>query len=139
MSKKKNRVICIDFDGVIAKYDTWQGKGIFGEPLPDARKFIRKLKKEGWKIIVHTTRLEIYLIQKYLVDYGIPFDHINYNPENIKRYCHPNKPLADVYLDDRAVNFDGDWENAYQRIICFRPWYKNNQSHSFTMPVKGKI
>ena len=32
------------------------------------------------------------------------------------------KPLADVYLDDRAVCFGGDWGQAIEQIKRFAPW-----------------
>jgi len=123
----EQKTLCVDFDGVIAKYDKWQGKGIFGSPIPRAIKVIRLLKKEGWKIIVHTTRLEVHQIREYLNGWEIPFDFINHNPENLAQDCHPCKPLADVYLDDRAIQFNGDWAEAYKQIVKFKPWYRRKR------------
>lgn len=119
-----NKTICIDFDGVIAEYSKWKGKGFFGNPLPVAKEKISLLKEQGWKIIIHTTRSETDLIKSYLISHRIPFDYINHNPENIDQGCNLGKPLATVYLDDRAVCFDGDWDKAFNKIKTFEVWYR---------------
>lgn len=123
MASKKN-TICIDFDGVISKYDKWMGKGVFGEVLPGAKEYISRLKEEEWIIIIHTTRSEKELIIEYLKNNGISFDYINYNPENVLQGCSHRKPLATVYLDDRGLTFDGNWEESYNRIKNFEVWYR---------------
>lgn len=120
----KKKTICIDFDGVISSYFSWQGRGKFGDILPGCKEAMLRLKAEGWVIIIYTTRSELDLIGKYLYDGGIIFDSINYNPENAELGCNLGKPLADVYLDDRGVCFTGSWEKALADILSFEPWYK---------------
>jgi len=112
------RTICIDLDGTIADDSSgFQGVGIFGAPLPGAVDALRQLKAEGWTIIIHTCRLETVDIDAYLNSWGIPFDGIN---EERHLYnglpCNPAKPTADVYLDDRAIRFKGNWKKALQQI-----------------------
>ena len=121
---ENSRTICIDFDGVIAKYDVWKGSGKFGEPIEGVQATMERLKEEGWTIIIHTTRGETALIERYLEKHNIPYHHINYNPSNFFLNCSDQKPLADVYLDDRAIQFNGDWKEAYEQIAEFKPWYK---------------
>jgi len=116
--------VCVDFDAVIAKYDIWRGKGVFGEPVDGAIAGLQRLKNSGWKIIVFTTRSETDQVKEYLVSKGIPFDAINFNEENIDQGCSLCKPLADVYLDDRAVVFEGDWGIAVDRVQSFVPWFR---------------
>lgn len=50
------KTICIDFDGVLATYDGWKGRGDIGEPISGASEATQTLKKEGYTIIVFTTR-----------------------------------------------------------------------------------
>jgi hypothetical protein len=78
----------------------------------------------GWKIIIHTTRARVNLVQEYLIEHKIPFDHINFNPDNVDLGCSMSKPLADVYLDDRAICFKGIWGVTLKEVINFKPWYR---------------
>ncbi len=103
------KTICIDFDGVISDYRGYFGKGKFGSPIEGVREAINELYEEGWKIIIHTTRSETEQIKRYLEVNGIPYHFVNHNPENSKLDLSPHKPIADVYLDDRAVRFEGEW------------------------------
>lgn len=116
--------VCIDFDATIAYYDGWKGHGVFGKPLPECRKMLGKLKKLGWIIIVNTCRSETELIIKYLDGNKIPYDYINYNPENTKLGLSLAKPIADVYVDDRAVKFEGDWTKTFRDILQHKRWYE---------------
>lgn len=121
---KKKPSVAIDFDGTIAKYDHYRGKGVFGDPIAEAKNFIKLLKNMGWIVIINTTRSEIHAVEAYLMVHGIPFDFINYNPENEIQDLSDKKVLADVYVDDRAVRFDGSWQQTFRDIITARPWWK---------------
>ena len=116
----------IDFDGVIVDYsDGWKGVGKFGAVLPGAKDALQKLKKEGWCIIIFTCRSEVALIADFLKREGIPFDQINKNenlPGTVPGYGHA-KVIADVYLDDRAIFFNGDWSKATSSIKRFMKTY----------------
>jgi adenylylsulfate kinase len=120
----EQKTLAVDFDGVIASYDVWKGKGNFGEPIDGVHKYIQKLRNLGWRIVIHTTRLETHQVKEYLDRHGIQYDYINHNPENIEQQAHPCKPLATVYLDDRGLTFNGDWERAFNNIIDFEVWYR---------------
>ncbi len=101
------KTICVDFDGVIADYEKgYQGPDVFGDPLPEAADVMGWLKGKGWKVIIFTTRPDTPALRKYLKDSAIPYDEINKNtmqPEG----ANPGKPIADLYLDDRAFRFRG--------------------------------
>lgn len=121
----RKKVICVDFDGVIHQYSGWLGKRIFKPPIDGVAKFLGRLKELDWVVIVWTSRIETDLISDYLKFHDIPFDHINHNPENVEQHCHPAKPIADVYLDDRAVAFSGVWSDAlFDVIINFTPHWR---------------
>lgn len=119
----KGKTACIDFDGVIADYrGGWRGENVFGDLLPGARDGILSLKDNGYKIIINTARRDTQALRDYLDDNGIPFDDVN-------NVCDPEtgrcrKPHADVYIDDRAIRFDGDWAEAVTEVLGFVPWQK---------------
>lgn len=114
------KTACVDFDGVIAQYE---GDGnfnphVFGEPVEGAIEALKKLKAEGWRIIIHTCRQDNEELRAWLVSKGIPYDQINSpNPvvegEAVKWGI--SKPMADVYIDDRAVRFTS-WADTFDQL-----------------------
>lgn len=50
----------------------------------------------------------------------IPFDFINENPDQMDK-ASP-KPYADIYLDDRAVQFNGNWQQSLLDIANYKNW-----------------
>jgi hypothetical protein len=112
------RTIAVDFDGVIAEYDGYKGRGLLGEPRLDVLEALRELRSEGWKIVIHTTRGE-HEISGYLTQHGIPFDEINRNSDY--ETVGP-KPVADLYWDDRAVSYSGDARKDLGFIRTFKTW-----------------
>src|SRR5687767_6586986 len=49
------RRVCVDLDGVLAKYDRWKGVDHFGKPIPGALEFMQKLAKIS-EITIFTSR-----------------------------------------------------------------------------------
>ena len=122
--RKKLRHYAFDFDGVIARYDGFQGKEVANEPNPHVVDAMRKLKLLGHGIIIHSTRGNAFL-RTYLTTHDIPFDHINENPSRMGD--NPNKPVAYVYVDDRAVCYRGQGaDELVEQILTFTPHWKNN-------------
>jgi hypothetical protein len=117
-SEGVRRTIAVDFDGVIAEYDGWKGRGVLGLPRKDVIKALHELRAEGWKIVIHTTRGE-QEVRPYLVQHGIPHDEINKNSDYRTLGV---KPVADVYWDDRAFFYSGDARRDIRRIRRFRTW-----------------
>lgn len=118
MTKK---TICIDIDGTLIHYEDWQGENHFGQLLPGSSDAMKKLHEEGWFIIIYSTRANKGILEKFLHQNDLEFDSINENPfqpDNAKG----GKPLADVYVDDRALCFKGDWEQTLREIFSFKPW-----------------
>jgi len=115
------RTVCIDIDGTISRYIEWVDAKTFGEVLPHCAETIHHLKADGWYVIIYTTRADKDEITKFLGKYNIPFDAINENP-NQPENAIGGKPMADVYVDDRAIQFDGDWAGAYEKITGFKSW-----------------
>lgn len=122
MARKKN--LAVDLDGTLLEYNGYKGATHFGDPLPGMVDLLNKVKEAGWCIIIWTARRETGAMKEHLAKHNIPYDYIN---------CHPwpkdgsNKVSADIYLDDRAINFDGKSEGLLEKILNFEPWYKNNE------------
>lgn len=119
--------IAIDFDGVIHSYSRgWQGGEIYDLPVEGTREALTELRAKGWKIYIFSTRTnKIYhkndhppqeeRMKTYLEEHGIPYDKI----------WSFGKPMADIYLDDRALNFRGKWVDSLQEIEQFQVWNRD--------------
>jgi hydroxymethylpyrimidine pyrophosphatase-like HAD family hydrolase len=114
----KRPTIAVDFDGVIADYDGWEGQGSLGQPRKDVLEALTQLREEGWKIVVYSCRAATD-IDAYLVANGVPFDEIN---ANSSRATKGPKPSASVYWDDRAVRYSGNALADLTEIRNFRTW-----------------
>jgi len=115
--------VACDFDGTIAEY-AFPG---CGPPRTEVIQALRMLRAEGWKIIIHSSRVnsdwpepgrtqKCEAMIQYLVTLGVPFDEIwgiafewlpaEEGRRNYHWWFEPNltgKPVAHVYLDDRAA------------------------------------
>ena len=124
------KVLAVDFDGVIMKQCIWQGQeDTRGEPvsLGQMAHELDQLKKAGWKIIVWSARSKTPLIMQWLIDHGVDnlFDAINNNPWAPENLRSARKIPATAYLDDRSVEFDGMWLLMADRIKNFKPYWEN--------------
>jgi hypothetical protein len=106
--------IAVDFDKVLFTHESWQGHYHYGEPLPGAKEALTELQNMGFKIMIWTTRDQADIIAEACRKYDIPFDFINNNP-NQPPEINPSKPVADYYIDDRAVYFRS-WDQALSEI-----------------------
>jgi hypothetical protein len=117
-SRQYDKIICLDFDGVINLYKGWRNEG-FNVILDNCvvkgtKEAIEKLRKDHL-VIIHSTRCSHRggkrAIKKWLKRHKIKVDKV----------C-VNKPLADIYIDDRAIGFDGDWKKMLRKVKRFRQW-----------------
>lgn len=112
----KSKAICVDFDGVIAELSP--SLEDMGQVIPGAVEGIRKLRALGYKIIIHTARPShpehVKKIEEYLKAEGVPYDEIGVNSD-----CEWEsvKPLADLYIDDRALRFEGNWNDTFDKAM----------------------
>ena len=110
-------VVCVDFDGTLV-HNAYPETG---SPIEGSAEALLRLRKMGFYIIIFSCRTNISLclneremfrqkklIEKSLKDYGIPFDEV--------ALSSTGKPIADFYIDDRAVPFSGDWNTALEYI-----------------------
>ena len=118
-SSKFIRTIAIDFDGVIHSYLSKfvSEEVIPDEPVESIADLLNKLK-DKYKIVVFSTRASTKRGKNAIINYmnekGLYFDEVT----NIK-------PAAFLYVDDRAIQFNGDCDKLYNDIVSFkRPWNK---------------
>lgn len=115
------KTVCVDIDGTLVHYDGWKGHENFGKIVEGAKEAMDTLHNHGWYIIIFTTRANKESIRNFLERSGIVYDSINenpYQPEN----AIGGKPIADVYIDDRAITFEGNWSESVDKILHFKTW-----------------
>lgn len=95
------RTIAIDFDGVIHLYSKgWQDGSIYDPPVEGAIDAIKTLMDKGYKVVVFTARPNLVDIQEFFLDNGI---------SGLMEVTN-KKPIASVYIDDRAIRFT-NWKD----------------------------
>lgn len=104
--------ICIDFDGVLNNYTHYDNDDLF-TPKIGAKEFLEKLSKE-FTIIILSARRYTKII-KWLNEY----DMLQYVDD-----VTSIKPPARVYLDDRGIQFNGDYEKALKDIKNFKTYWE---------------
>lgn len=120
VSNMKQTVV-FDFDGVIHSYTSgWQGAtNIPDEPVYGIHEALRDIKEAGYEIVVVSTRCSTdegtMAIESWLYKWCL--DTL------VDKVCK-EKPPAIVYIDDRAICFDGKPETLLSKIEAFKPWYK---------------
>jgi hypothetical protein len=111
--KARKPNICIDFDGVLAQYSGWKGPDCLGDPMPGALDFVKRLK-ERFNVIILSTRNE-ECIKVWCDDHGFT-EYI--------AYITDHKLPATVYVDDRAVQFSGNFTQTLVEVENFKPYWK---------------
>ncbi len=106
--------ICLDFDGVIHSYQSgWMGEEIIPDPpIHRVDLAVKRLRKD-FRVVVYSARCRFaegrQAIADWLAKHNIEVDDV----------CE-TKPVAHVYVDDRAVRFSGDWDQTIEDIYGFR-------------------
>jgi len=124
--KRRGR-IAIDFDGVINSYKSGfvAIDRIPDPPVRGAFEFIEEMLEAGYKVSIYSTRGQSEKgrtgIIKWLEKHGM-------SAETIKKLnIAKTKPIAKVYIDDRAWTFTGGWPSLRQ-MDTFEPWHGGKSS-----------
>jgi hypothetical protein len=117
---ERRPTIALDYDGTIVS-NAWPEHG---DPEPNAARNIKHLLKT-FDIIIHTSRIapvdmegsfrtgtqvakEITAIHNKLRKMGLPWLPIHQLPW---------KPGADLYLDDKGMHYNGNWDETLGEIV----------------------
>jgi hypothetical protein len=120
--KSTSAVIAFDFDGVLASYTGFIAKDDVQEPNQEVVAAMHQLREKGCKILIHSTRGDDF-IKSYCERFSIPVDYINRRPD--KEGDNPGKPIAFVYVDDRAICYKGESaETLVSEILNFAPYWQ---------------
>jgi hypothetical protein len=134
------KTVAIDFDGVIHKYGKgWRDGSIYDEEVKGALEAILRFQNSGWAVYILSTR-NPYQIKRWLDDQ----QDIVYIMTDVslirfrvipwwmfwKKFWNSTKVVAitqkklaaNVYVDDRAVKFDGDWDMTYFDVFGLKTW-----------------
>jgi putative DNA primase/helicase len=111
---RARQTVCLDFDGVLHSYQSgWCGAEIIPDPpLHGTREAVALLRKR-YRVVIHSARCATdagcEAVSAWLQKHNIKVDEV----------CR-FKPPAAIYVDDRAVPFRGDWQQAVADINAFR-------------------
>lgn len=99
--------IGVDLDKTLANNSAYPEYKLL-EPITGAKEAMDKLTADGWKIIIYTARawVDYEIIEDWLNQYQIPFRRI---------VC--GKLFVKYMVDDRNIEFKGDWNEVLKKII----------------------
>lgn len=97
--------IIIDLDGTICSEEKTYSRSL-AKPLEGAIVNINKLYEAGHVIIIYSARtwMEFEMTTAWLNKYEIKYHQLVLG-----------KPIGDVWIDDRAINFNG-WESVVSTL-----------------------
>lgn len=129
----KKPTIAVDFDGVLYT-GPWEGSAapLHADKVMKGAKEAMEILSQKFRLIIFTCRsydgttihgdIDVGRpdkIEAFLREQNIPFDEV------VK---FPGKPSVDIYLDDKAVCFTGDWFATVTALETFRPWWKKDHA-----------
>ena|SRR6266700_2316666 len=138
-------ILCVDFDGVIHSYTSgWKGATVI--PDPPVKGALRWLWKatEWFDVQIYSSRSKESAAREAMLQWMMresrkEFDpgHPMCNPEETEDLIdlttfskYPitfayEKPAAFLTIDDRAICFEGDWNELEPAdLLNFKPWNK---------------
>lgn len=113
-------VVLVDFDQTLRE---WGGLFEFKPPYAGASEFLHQMKNEGYRLILFTSRLssvwhasegrdpargileQVEFLKEYCERYDLPFEAVT-----------AEKVPSIAIIDDKAVEFRGDWVKARRRF-----------------------
>jgi len=106
-------IYCFDIDGTLCT--NTDGDYPNAQPFAQVIDHVNRLYDEGHRILLYTARGATTRIdwremtEKQLKAWGVKYHAL-----------FLGKPTADVYIDDKAVNF-ADWKRAGFQVVLHRP------------------
>lgn len=97
--------IIIDLDGTICTEEKMFSRSL-AKPIPNAIQSINKLYEQGNIIIIYTAR---NWIEYEMTEHWLKSNEVKYHQLVM------GKPQGDVWIDDRAIRFEG-WEVTLEKL-----------------------
>lgn len=107
------KTILIDLDGVLNQYDGIYDENTIPAIKDGAFKFLKKLSA-SYKIVLFTSR-NLLLASEWIINNNLK--DIVSNVTNVKEPSY-------LIIDDRCINFNGDYTELIDKIANFKVWYK---------------
>ena len=107
------KTLLIDLDGVLNDYVGNYDKNFIPPIKVGAKEFFEDLSK-NYQVKIFTTR-DKNLASKWISENGL--SELIVGITNVKEPCW-------VYVDDRCITFDGNFEGLIDKIDNFKPYYK---------------
>lgn len=122
-------ILCIDFDGVIHSYDRgWQDGAIYGDCVPGFWEWSEKASKL-FELVIYSSRSKTEAGQSammtWLVEQRKKWRAAGGKSDDgvISFKFADEKPPAFLTIDDRAIQFGGDWSALDPETLrSFKPW-----------------
>ncbi len=111
--------LMIDIDGTLCEQKSGWGERlgdsteIDAVPLPYAKRALERLIRHFRIVIFSTRKKEIG--ERWLQKHEIPYDD------------YLEKPLNFLIIDDRCLQFEGDWTKTIKEIGRFKAWHKKDR------------
>lgn len=116
MVKKMNNIkktILIDLDGVLNTYNGHFDEEVIPPIKPGALEFVKNLS-DNYIIKIFTTRNKL-LTSEWIINNGLR-EYID-DVTNVKEPSY-------LLIDDRCINFNGNYIDMLNKINNFQVWYK---------------
>ena len=138
LSTQNKLILCLDFDGVIHSYERgWQNGEIYGDVTPGFFDWLGRLEQAGnpFRLIIYSSRsktpggiaaMRAWLFAQYDKAYPGAGGQV-WPPQAFQDLFEfaTEKPPAWLTIDDRALTFNGSWEETWMQpeaLLSFRPW-----------------
>lgn len=114
--------VCLDFDGVVHSYTSgWQGADVIPDPPTNGAKLaVDWMRAHGYRVVIYSARSGqaggIQAMRNWLALHRIIVDELPHY-----------KPPAMVYVDDRAIQFNGDWVDCINEVAGFKTWQEKEK------------
>jgi len=133
MKPKNDRyTAAVDFDGVVHRYDTgWTAAHVIPDrPVDGAIAWLFETIQH-LDVVIFSTRCKSFrgrrAVRRYIREHA-GVDRWHGDKRGLKHITYTAvKPAALIYLDDRAVRFDGFHFPTVEEIHAARPWNKGPQ------------
>lgn len=125
-------IICVDFDGVINKYSRgWQNGELYDDVVPGFFEWVERVRGQ-FRLVIYSSRsktpegvtaMGLWLHEQRNKWIAAGGQRHPTEPLEIE-FAH-EKPAAFLTIDDRAIQFRGDWFDpalSADAMRAFKPW-----------------